>query len=580
MIDQFGAGDAPAGAVRRETWARILARRISTSNPFYVISALLVLVGLRVSFGPESGQPAQPAALAFGLVSYVVLLAVTAGLLARLGNVWEDVRTLLLLVVFFLLTVSTAFDGILASNWKRGAACDLAGWVFAVVVSEVLLRGTRLRLPLLYRLPYHLIVALFFIYPIALGPLLKDPASPALHWALFGFATFAGLAFLTLLPAIRRGPAYIKTASPWRWPMYPWALFFFLSLGVCLRAWYLCETMHHLGFPSARKSIFGPFFLAPFLLALCALLLEIGLVSRIRNTIRVALVAPFGLIALSGVGHQSDVVYQRFLDFFHGALGGTPLFVTVAAVIAFHSVAAWRRVPGARSALLVSLAIFCWIAPDTLSLGQISGPRPWPSAAFGVVLLVLGWRWNEGWRMALGAACVQTALWTGLDWFSPFARELICVHSALALLLGLGVISHGTFGSYCRVAGLTGLAAAGLASTLGIGQGKSGVAIEFVQLYPFFSASLALIYGAAVNARYSGRISASVSLAGSMLSAGRHLYENVRATISGLDQIALGLAFFAVAALISASKAGILRRSLLRCTDWLHHHSNNPVDQT
>jgi hypothetical protein len=578
MNVRFGTRHVPGAPPSAESGAQWLLRRISTANPFYVVSALLVFIGLRVSFGPESGHAAQPGALALGLAGYVLLLAITAGLLVRLGNVWEDVRTVLLLVVFFLLTVSTAFDGILASNWTRGALCDLAGWAFAVVVSEVLLRGTRLRLPLLFRVPYHLILALFFVYPIALGPLLPNPRSAALQWGLFGFSATAGLAFLALLPAIRRGPLYVKAASPWRWPMYPWSLFVFLGVAVCLRAWYLCETMHHPAFPNARSSIFGLYFLAPFLLTLCALVLEVGFASGSQTTIRLAVTAPLGLIVLSGVGHRSDAVYTRFIELFQGALGATPLFVVLVAAIAFQAFAACRRAPGARSAVLASLAMLCWVAPGSVNLDLWTSPRPWPAGALGLLLMGLGWRRNESWQMIAGALCVQTALWIGLAGFSPASRAWICAHSMIALALGIGVVREGSVARLCRAGGLLALGGLGLATTRGFGGGASLMSADVLKLYPLNTASLALLYGVWANARASSRASAAVSLGSMISSTGGRVYQALRASISGLDQIALGLVFLVLAAAVSLAKTGILKSWLARTARELFWPPHEPAD--
>ena len=85
--------------------------------------------------------------------------------------------------------------------------------------------------------PYYLILSLFFLYPLALRPFLADPHGEALLWGLFGFSPLAGLLFLTLLPAIHRGPDYVRdNGSPWRWPLYPWVLFGVLALAVPARA--------------------------------------------------------------------------------------------------------------------------------------------------------------------------------------------------------------------------------------------------------------------------------------------------------------------------------------------------------
>jgi hypothetical protein len=120
------------------------------------------------------------------------------------------------------LATSVTFDEVLVLTPQRGLVCYLAGLFFAVAVSEGLLRGIRLRLPPWFRAPYYLLLALFFLYPLALRPLLVWPPNEAVMWGLFGFSPAAGLVFLTLLPGIRRGPDYVRNnGSLWRWPLYP-----------------------------------------------------------------------------------------------------------------------------------------------------------------------------------------------------------------------------------------------------------------------------------------------------------------------------------------------------------------------
>lgn len=194
-----------------------LIRWVCTSNPFYVLSALLVCLGLWVSFGGRDGA-APSYALLSGMAGYTLLLAATAVLLVRLVGVWDDVRTVMLLVVLMSLATSVTFDEVLARAPARGVACYLGGLAFAVAVSEGMLRGTRLRMPAAFRGPYHLALGLFFLYPAALTPLLDRPRGEALAWALFGFTPAASLVALTLIPAARRGRDYVRdNGSPWRW---------------------------------------------------------------------------------------------------------------------------------------------------------------------------------------------------------------------------------------------------------------------------------------------------------------------------------------------------------------------------
>src|SRR5690348_9389833 len=67
--------------------ARGLIRVLYTSNPFYVLSADLVFVGLRMSFG-SGGPAAESWALTGSFAAYTLLLAATACVLIRLGRLW------------------------------------------------------------------------------------------------------------------------------------------------------------------------------------------------------------------------------------------------------------------------------------------------------------------------------------------------------------------------------------------------------------------------------------------------------------------------------------------------------------
>ena len=76
-----------------------------------------------------------------GLTGYTVLLAVSACFLIRVGQVWDDVRSMLLLVVLMFLAISVSFDDTLAGNPSAGTIYFLGGLAFAVMVSEALLFG-------------------------------------------------------------------------------------------------------------------------------------------------------------------------------------------------------------------------------------------------------------------------------------------------------------------------------------------------------------------------------------------------------------------------------------------------------
>ena len=260
---------------------------ICTSNPFYVLSALLVCLGLWVSFGAQV-DAYQTWALLFGMAGYTLLLAVTACLLVRFVGVWDDVRTVLLLVVLMFLATSVTFDEVLAISPTRGVVCYLGGLLFAVVVSEGMLRAIRLDLPPLFRVPYYLVLALFFLYPVAITPLLDDPRSEVLSWALFGFSPAAGLVF----PHLAAGHPSRTRLCARQWESMGLGMVSLDALrrprpsAVAARSALLCWSMHHMPLAATEPYIFGPYFLVPLGLAIGLILLEIGLVERRVGVLR------------------------------------------------------------------------------------------------------------------------------------------------------------------------------------------------------------------------------------------------------------------------------------------------------
>jgi hypothetical protein len=118
LLDARSASAPPALA----GGSRGLIRWVCTSNPFYVLSALLVCLGLWVSFGAQV-DAYQTWALLFGMAGYTLLLAVTACLLVRFVGVWDDVRSVLLLVVLMFLATSVTFDEVVSISPERGVVC-------------------------------------------------------------------------------------------------------------------------------------------------------------------------------------------------------------------------------------------------------------------------------------------------------------------------------------------------------------------------------------------------------------------------------------------------------------------------
>lgn len=142
----------PAAEEKRPGWFR---RRLSPPNPFYLLSAALILhsTGLGVS-----GAGELPAAIIVGIVGgYVLLVATIAFAIVRLWNVWDDARSILLIVMLLFFELALAADRPLVEQTSLGIRLLLVGLTITILCTEIILRGLRMRLPLAFRGPMYLL---------------------------------------------------------------------------------------------------------------------------------------------------------------------------------------------------------------------------------------------------------------------------------------------------------------------------------------------------------------------------------------------------------------------------------------
>jgi hypothetical protein len=462
------------------------------------------------------------------------------------------------------LATSVTFDEALVLEPAHGRACSLAGLVFAVLVTEGLLRGIRLRLPAVFRVPYYLILALFFLYPVALGPIVREPRSETTLWGLFAFSSVAGLVFLTLLPAIRRGPDSVRNnGSPWHWPQYPWVLFGLLALAVPARAFLLCWSMHLVGAYNFGQFIFGFYFLIPFALAVAMLLLEMALVSESRAALVAALTAPVLFVVLALVGHRDDPTYVGFLTIFTDRLGCDPLYLAVLCAAGFYTWAALRQAPAATEVLTGVLVLLAVVGPHTWSTGDFVTPRPVPIMLAATLQFGLGLWQSSTLRCLLGAGGLVAVSALVLPDFPEYAPwiEVILFHLSLLAVLTLGLLFDDGLAWFLRLVGAGLVLVACLAVLLVELDLWSGVPPWLVVVYPLILATLLAGYGVLLGHRVSLGVSALVLVCWLGV-CGWWGYGSLRQLVAGLDYLALSLLLFTVALLVSLAKSGLLTRRL------------------
>ncbi|MEI7684740.1 MAG: hypothetical protein WCL32_06910 [Planctomycetota bacterium] len=541
----------------RQHW---FVRRLCTSNPFYVISAALFLLGMRASFGADA-RAIEIGAMMTGLAGYTLLLAATALALVRFGNVWEDVRTVLLLVVVMFLATSVTFDDLFVAQPGRAVLCEFVGLGIAVLVSEIVLRGMRLVLPLGFRGPYYLLLAVFFLYPAALSPFLDNPQAEAVQWGVFGFATTAGLAFLTLLPAIRRGADYVRdNGSPWEWPLYPWVVFGVFALAAPARAFLLCYSMHWLDRAQGAATIFDGYFLVPFGMCLAVLLLEAGLVSRnmiVKNT---ALLLPLALVALALAPLGHDRVASGFAAIVRQRLGGDPVFLTLALTAGFYFYAALRGVEGSLGALTGMLVAMTFLGRDFSTRGASVSLVPLTAAL--ALQLGLGWRKRRAghwWLAAIGALIL-----VGRDPFKlfPTLDVFVALHAFVVTLAAGGALCNGRGARGLRLgagATLTLISFATALIPLRDGPGP----LAWAPAYPLAAGTALGCYGFLLRDR-NVLVMAGFVLGGWLIRMVWQLYQSFRGLLAGAHQILASVVLFGVAVLVSLLKSGRLEGWLAR----------------
>jgi hypothetical protein len=533
-----------------------VVRLLYTHNPFYLLSAGLILYGFHVSFRPAPGELINPWALMAALCSYTLLLAVTAWLIIRLGRVWDDTRSIVLVVLLLLVAVSVSFDEMINTSPGQAYGLILFGLGFALTVSEGLLRGLALRLPGLFRAPLYAVLTLFFVYPLIVSPETTGLSPAAIDFRIFLFPVVAGGTFLTLLPAIRRGARYVGNEhTPWKWPWFPWTAFAFLALGVCLRAYGLS-----LSFSPARgmESTFGPYFLVPFLFALAVLVLEMGIVERSLRLKTLALVMSPGLLLLAFPGSEGSAPYRAFLGLVVEQIG-SPVFFTLGALLLFYTYARLRKVPRSEWAFAGTLLLAVVIDRRTVSLATLATPQWWPLALLAGVEVSLGVARRNSLRTFAGAVCATAALTLGLKETAFMAwGGAIPLHLVLGTALVIGFTFRDLFAFILRRVCAVALPLAVLASATPLAAAApESVRLAYLLAMTVIAGVCWFFVGDRWFAAAAGISLASVLLAGlSSLQGTWHRQVSSR----GFHALVAGALCFMLAALISAIKAGWIRR--------------------
>ena len=428
-----------------------IVRWLWTSNPFYCISALLMLYAVRASYGELEIGEINCWVMMGVLAAYTSVLAAVGVVIVRWGRVWDDARSIFLLLLLMFLAVSVSADDLFVKIESPGGAATLlgCGLAFSVIVFQCVLRGAGIRLGLAFQLPFLLFLALFYLTPWWCSPELHPRNATSLDWTVLLFPQVAAGLCLTLLPAVRRGPGYVaNSGTPWLWPWFPWAAFGFIGGAVILRSYALSLTFSQSGpiWTSAESrtgivldTIWKPYFVVPFLMAVLLLVLESGLVTGNRRLVRRVMLAAPLLLPLAWPWGTS-LASIEFVEMVTETVG-SPIWLSVLMLMVFHGWALVRKVPRASVGLLGSTMLLSLIGPQTASIPTLV-LQPIPLFLVGTALLVDGLLRRSS-AISLGATSVITlGLWLVLpeSMLASF-RATTCYHTLLVtcLLLSIGM---------------------------------------------------------------------------------------------------------------------------------------------
>lgn len=389
---------------------RSLGKFLYTHNPFYLISAACVSYGVRVAFYEPGAEWINAWRLAESLAGYTFLLALTACLIVRLGKVWDDARTIALLVVLMTASISVGFDALSMNDNQVASQVMVCGWVFSVAIVEFLIRGLGLRFPAAFRLPLYAVFGLFFFYPLYLGQSVWLVDKMTMTWRVFAFPILAAALTFSLIPAARMGTAWVVNQnSPWRWPYYPWSVFFFLAVGVCGRSYLMTVSFQtEMGLDSS----FGAYYLIPFAFAVLWVAAEASLQQgnlRLLGGLAWVPVALLGVVSW----HPTNQPYGTFLKEFTEVIA-SPLSITLAVSLAFSATLWLRGSKSARIPFFVFVLLTGVVNTRTQSLLAIEvQPHAWiPCLLVGCFHLVqlrrhqASLRFLQAWCALVGAACL------------------------------------------------------------------------------------------------------------------------------------------------------------------------------
>ena len=428
------------------------ARFLYNQNPFYLISAALVLYGFSVSITQDE-LTNSPWLLASLFSGYITLLALSAWAIVRWGKVWDDARSILMVLLLLLLALSSSVDLFCITKPQTAMALAMAGFTFAVVLSEFLLRSLGIKFGPWLRGPLYSILGISFLFPLAFAVRHTHFVETDARIIVLAFPFLCAACLLTLIPSIAKGrEAVAENGTPWKWPLYPYSAFVLLAVGLCFRIAMVTWSFDH----SSNFGMLGSWLYVPMLFAAAWILFEFGVVEESTG------LRKFSLALLPiGIPLAMDWSIDNPENFYHlvTANVASPVWLTMVGLILSVVVVRLRGFGEANPYIGAALILAALLKMDGQFIGSPMQLQAWPFVCLALLAIACFGRHNLSVSVLLATSSLSVPI---AQYATPFLKPwfgggevftMLCLMACLILAAAfvMGLLTNDRLAKQIRV---------------------------------------------------------------------------------------------------------------------------------